>query len=56
MSNALLQSLIFEKYKILELIGQGSSSIVYMGKNINTGENVAIKIEEFKKQGNLLEN
>ena len=55
MSNSLLQSLIFGKYRILELLGKGSSSTVYMGKNINLGENVAIKVEEWKKQGNLLE-
>ena len=55
MSNSLFQSLIFGKYRISELLGKGSSSTVYMGKNINSGENVAIKIEELEKQGNLLE-
>ena len=55
MSDPLLQSLIFEKYRILELLGKGSYYTIYMGKNINLGENVAIKVEDWKKQGNLLE-
>ena len=55
MSNSLPQSLIFGKYRILKLLGKGSSSTVYMGKNLNLGENVAIKVEEWEKQGNLLE-
>ena len=55
MSNSLLQNLIFGKYRILELLGKGSSSTVFMGKNIILGENVAIKVEEWKKQENLLE-
>ena len=55
MSNSLPQSLIFGKYRILQLLGKGSSSTVYMGKNLNLGENVAIKVEEWEKQGNLLE-
>ena len=55
MSDSLLQSLIFEKYRILEFLGKGSYSTVYRGKNISLGENVAIKVEEWKKQGNLLE-
>ena len=54
MSNSLHQSLIFRKYRILELLGKGSSSTIYMGKNIKIGENVAIKMEEWKKQGNVL--
>ena len=55
MSDSLLQSLIFEKYRILEFLGKGSYSTVYRGKNISLGENVAIKVEEWKKQENLLE-
>ena len=55
MSNELFQNLIFGKYMILELIGKGSFSFVFRGKNIIENEYVAIKIEDFKKQGNLLE-
>ena len=55
MSDSLLQSVIFGKYRILQLLGKGSSSTVYMGKNIKIGENVAIKMEEWQKQGNVLE-
>ena len=55
MSNSLFEGLIFRKYKIIDLLGKGSSSIVYKGKDINLGENVAIKVEDWKNQGNLLE-
>ena len=55
MSNSLLQSLIFGKYRILELLGKGSSSTVFKGEHISKGEKVAIKVEDWQKQGNLLE-
>ena len=39
-------SLIFKRYLVLKNIGFGSFGAVFEGKNIQTGEKVAIKIEE----------
>ena len=47
--------LIFGKYKLLGLIGKGSFGYVLKGINISTGENVAIKIEDYKKTESILE-
>ena len=40
--------LIFKKYKILDNLGKGSFGTVFLGKNIQTNEKVAIKIEKRK--------
>ena len=47
--------LIFGKYKLLDILGKGSFGFVFRAKNILTGEDVAIKIEDWKKQGNILQ-
>jgi serine/threonine protein kinase len=38
-------SLIGNKYKLLEKIGEGSFGSIYKGENIRTHELVAIKVE-----------
>ena len=48
-------NLIFGKYKILKILGKGSFGFVYKGKNIINEENVAIKVEDWKSQGDVLE-
>ena len=47
--------LIFGKYKVLKKIGRGSFGFVYKGKNIINEENVAIKVEDWRLQGDILE-
>ena len=47
---------IFGKYQMLKIIGKGSFGSVYKGINKITKEKVAIKIEDWKKMGNILEN
>ena len=47
--------LIFGKYKLLKIIGKGSFGFVYRGKNIINEEKVAIKIEDWRNQGDILE-
>ncbi|CAN7061780.1 unnamed protein product [Brassica rapa subsp. trilocularis] len=37
-------SILMDKYEIGKLLGQGSFAKVYLARNINTGENVAIKV------------
>ena len=51
----LKKKLIFGKYKILNLLGIGSFSNVFQGKNVMDGKNAAIKIEDCKTKGNFLE-
>ena len=55
MSNELFNKLIFGKYQLTYLLGKGSFGVVYKGINKLTGEDVAIKLEEYKKMGNILE-
>jgi len=45
-----------KKYEIIEKIGAGCFGVIYMGRNIRTGENVAIKIEPIKSEILLLKN
>ena len=45
----ILSSKFFKKYKPIRKIGQGSYSIVFEGKNIETGEKVSLKLEEKNK-------
>ena len=45
----ILSSLFFKKFKPTKHIGQGSFSYIYEGQNIITGERVAIKLEEKRK-------
>lgn len=48
------RNIIFGKYEMGRLLGQGTFAKVYYGKNIVTSENVAIKViskQEVKKAG-----
>jgi casein kinase I family protein HRR25 len=49
-------SLINNKYKIIEKIGEGSFGSIYKGENIRTNEFVAIKIENIQNNYKLLKN
>ena len=51
-----MTSLILNKYKLIEKIGEGSFGLIYKGINFRTKELVAIKIESIKNQTNLLKN
>ncbi|KAH0886778.1 LOW QUALITY PROTEIN: hypothetical protein HID58_062874 [Brassica napus] len=42
-------SILMDKYEIGKLLGQGSFAKVYLARNINTGENVAIKVIDKEK-------
>ncbi len=52
----LIMSLINNKYKIIEKIGEGSFGSIYKGENIRTNEFVAIKIESIDSNYKLLKN
>ena len=45
--------IVGNKYKAIEKIGSGSFGSIYIGENINTGNNVAIKLEENKEYSQL---
>jgi len=47
--------LVFGKYKFLKTLGKGSFGFVIKGKNVITEEYVAIKVEDWKNMGNILE-
>jgi serine/threonine protein kinase len=49
-------SLIGNKYKLLEKIGEGAFGSIYKGENIRTRELVAIKVEPIKNNTKLLKN
>jgi serine/threonine protein kinase len=49
-------SLINNKYKIIEELGEGSFGKIYKGENIRTNESVAIKIESIINGNKLLKN
>lgn len=49
-------TLIGNKYKLLEKIGEGSFGSIYKGENIRTKELVAIKIEPISNNTKLLKN
>ena len=49
-------SLINNKYKITEELGEGSFGKIYKGENIRTNELVAIKIESIQNGNKLLKN
>ena len=53
--NPNLQILLFKKYNLLKNIGGGAFGTVFLGQNVWTKENVAIKIEERKNLKNSLE-
>jgi serine/threonine protein kinase len=48
--------IISNKYEVLEKIGEGCFGQIYKGRNIRTGENVAIKVEPIANQTKLLKN
>jgi len=52
----LLMSLIGNKYKLIEKIGEGSFGLIYKGENIRTKELVAVKIESIDNNYKLLKN
>ena len=47
--------ILFDKYELVRNIGSGSFGDVWKGKNINTGEIVAVKIEKVEKAKTRLE-
>jgi len=49
-------TILFNKYKVLEKIGNGSFGEIYKGKNVRTNEYVAIKVESILDGKQLLKN
>jgi len=56
MFDIIYKMIISNKYEVLEKIGQGCFGQIYKGRNIRTGENVAIKVEPIVNQTKLLKN
>ena len=54
----ILSTIFFKKYKPIEQISKGNYSLIYSGINIETNENVAIKLESrnIKEENQLLPN
>lgn len=52
----IMQTVISNKYKLIEKIGSGSFGEIYKGINIRTKENVAIKVEPLSNETKLLKN
>ena len=48
--------IIGKKYELICKIGSGAFGSIYKGKNIRTGESVAIKMEQVDSQTKLLKN
>lgn len=48
--------MIANKYDLISKIGEGAFGAIYKGKNVRTGEPVAIKVEPLKHETNLLKN
>ena len=48
--------MIANKYDLISKIGAGAFGAIYKGKNVRTGEAVAIKVEPLKHETNLLKN
>ena len=55
MNSDLYNKIIFKKYKVTKRIGYGSFGSVFKGKNIINNELVAIKVEDWKAKGDVLE-
>jgi serine/threonine-protein kinase len=45
----LVDKVIFKKYKVLSLLGEGGMAVVYRAQNVETGELVAIKTLKFSE-------
>jgi casein kinase I homolog HRR25 len=45
-----------KKYEFIEKIGAGCFGAIYRGRNIRTGEYIAIKVESIKSETRLLKN
>ena len=52
----LLNNIIFKKYKVNKIIGRGSYSSIFQGKNIINNELVAIKAEDNNKRIKMIDN
>ena len=50
----IMEKVINNKYKIIEMIGNGSFGVIYKGQNIRTNEFVAIKVEPIQHNLKLL--
>jgi len=48
--------MIANKYELVSKIGSGAFGTIYKGRNIRTGEDVAIKVETLKHKTNILKN
>ena len=55
MKEDLNNKIFFRRYKTEKILGKGSFGYVYKGKNIINNELVAIKTEEYKIKGDVLE-